>query len=437
MRRTLVWVALAVTALVIVGFAVPLAWFARYTATERDQSNAHRDADAIAAVLRVTTDPREVADALAALPAANRGLVVVRLPDGRLVGPASGPRASAGQWAATATSGRAGDFPVAGGYAHLRPVAVGDGEVAVAEVYVPEADADRRVRTAWLGLLGLAAILLVAAALLADRLARQVVRSSTALAVAAERLGSGDLGVRVVPAGPVETQTAGVAFNAMAARITTLLAMERELVADLSHRLRTPLTVLRLNAASLPAGPARDRVVEASEGLSSEVDGIVARARRPLVVRENGSCDLAEVVAGRTAFWAVLAEDQERGWHRYGLDVPVRVPVPAESVQEVLDALLSNVFHHTPHGAACHVGLRRERGAVVLAVDDAGPGIPEPELAVRRGTSGGQSTGLGLDIARRVADAYGGSLSVTSSPLGGARIALRLPTVSPPGARSA
>ncbi|MEV6521500.1 HAMP domain-containing sensor histidine kinase [Longispora sp. NPDC051575] len=435
MRRTFVGVALAVTALVIVGFAVPLAWFARHTAAERDQSNAHRDADAIAAVLRVTTEPREVSDALAALPAANRGLVVVRLPDGRFVGPARGPRATPAQWTATVTGGRAADFPVAGGYTHVRPVAVADGEVAVAEVYVPEADTDRRVRTAWLGLLGLGAVLLVAAALLADRLARQVVRSSTALALAAERLGSGDLDVRVRPAGPAETHTAGVAFNAMAARIAALLAMERELVADLSHRLRTPLTVLRLNAASLPDCPARDRVVEASLGLSAEVDDIVARARRPLVVREAGSCDLAEVVAGRVAFWEVLAEDQDRPWRRYGLDAPVRVPVPAGTVQEVLDALLANVFHHTPHGAACHVGLRPDQGGVILAVDDAGPGIAEPALAVRRGVSGGRSTGLGLDIARRVAAEHGGSLSVTASPLGGARVALRLPTVSPGAGR--
>ncbi|GIG61710.1 two-component sensor histidine kinase [Longispora fulva] len=427
------WVTLAATALVIVVFAVPMAWFAHHTAGERALGDARRDADAIAAVLRVTTDPKEVSEALAAMPAGSERRVVVLLPSGMSIGARSSPMVDPAL-AGAAARGRPATVAVEGGYVLLRPVTVADGGVAVAEVYVPDADAAWRVRTAWLGLLGLGTLLLAASALLADRLARQVVRSSVDLALAAERLGAGDLEVRVDPAGPPEIHTAGVAFNAMAARITALLAMERELVADLSHRLRTPLTVLRLNAESLPAGSARDRVVEATASLGREVDAIVARARRPLVVEESGSCDLAGVVADRIAFWAVLAEDQGRRRHESGLDTPLYVPVPASTVQEVLDVVLGNVFHHTPPGTTYHVGLRRIGDAVELAVEDAGPGIRAPELALVRGNSGAHSTGLGLDIAQRLAGTCGGRLTVTSSALGGARVALTLPTVSRPAA---
>jgi len=84
--------------------------------------------------------------------------------------------------------------------------------------------------------------------------------------------------------------------------------------------------------------------------------------------------------------------------------------------------LLGNVFAHTPEGTALRVTVS-EHG---LVVDDAGPGIRDPATAVRRGVSGAGSTGLGLDIARRVAGAAGGRLDIGASPLGGARVALVL-----------
>ena len=96
--------------------------------------------------------------------------------------------------------------------------------------------------------------LFVLSLVVADRLARSMTRPITELALTAERLGRGDLAARVEPAGPDEVREVGPALNRLAARISELLTRERESVADLSHRLRTPVTALRLDAEALPAG---------------------------------------------------------------------------------------------------------------------------------------------------------------------------------------
>jgi signal transduction histidine kinase len=103
--------------------------------------------------------------------------------------------------------------------------------------------------------------------------------------------------------------------------------------------------------------------------------------------------------------------------------------MPASEVILVVDALLGNVFSHTPDGTAFRVSV----SASGLLVDDAGPGIPDPQRAVTRGFSGAGSTGLGLDIVRRAAETVRGQLVIERSPLGGARIGflLHAPALEP------
>ena len=104
---------------------------------------------------------------------------------------------------------------------------------------------------AWLLLGGVSLLLLLLSVLVADQLARSLVRPLTALAQASDRLAAGDLFARAAVAGPSEVRRAGAGLNRLAVRIGELLAHERETVADLSHRLRTPLTALRIDAESL------------------------------------------------------------------------------------------------------------------------------------------------------------------------------------------
>ena len=132
----------------------------------------------------------------------------------------------------------------------LQPV-FGDAD-AVVRVEVPPEQLDRGVGRARTILVVLALVLFIGCVLVADLLARSLTRPLDAVGAAAERLARGDLDTRVEPEGTHETREIARAMNRLATRIGELLAAEREQVADLSHRLRTPITVLRLDVESLP-----------------------------------------------------------------------------------------------------------------------------------------------------------------------------------------
>jgi signal transduction histidine kinase len=140
-------------------------------------------------------------------------------------------------------------------------------------------------------------------------------------------------------------------------------------------------------------------------------------ARRTVREGLGAGCDATAVVGERVRFWSVLAEEEQRA---VGVQLdagPLPVRLAAGDLGAAVDALLGNVFAHTPEGTALTVSVRRRpRGGAVVTVTDAGPGMPG--AAVERGRSGGGSTGLGLDIARRTAEASGGNLRIESSRSG-------------------
>ncbi|MFF7213338.1 sensor histidine kinase [Streptomyces sp. NPDC008238] len=428
MRWALVKVCVAVTAMVVVAFAVPLALTVKEMARDRAIGNAERQAAAIGPALAITTDRTQLERAVASTQAGADGRIAVRVPatEGTAGVRIGDPHAPDADLDRASELGRAATVPVAGGYALLQPTAVGSGSVAVVEVFVPDAEVSRGVTTAWavLALVGVA--LIVGAVAVADRLGTRMVHPARRLAEAAHGLGRGDLTVRVPEDGPAELRSAAAAFNAMADQVVQLLANERELAADLSHRLRTPLTVLRLNAASLGDGPAGEQTRHAVAQLEREVDQVIRTARaqqaqsQPVAV----GCDAAEVIRERMAFWSALAEDQGREVSTAGVERPVRVPVARADLVASLDAMLGNVFRHTPEGTAFAVDVHSSQDAVIVLVSDAGPGIRDPAAAMRRGQGAGGdgSTGLGLDIVRRMAESTGGDVRLGASVLGGAEI---------------
>jgi signal transduction histidine kinase len=168
--------------------------------------------------------------------------------------------------------------------------------------------------------------------------------------------------------------------------------------------------------------------------MEQEVDKIIRAARRP-ALGEPSSCDAAEVLAERMDFWSALADDQLRAWHLVGADQPVPVPVARQDLIAAADALLGNVFLHTAEGTEFAVTLHAGDGVVAIFFADAGPGITDPGAALQRGRSGRGSTGLGLDIARRVAESTGGELRIDRSALGGAQVQMWLRTGGPPQSR--
>ena len=286
---------------------------------------------------------------------------------------------------------------------------------------------------AWLAMAGVGVVLVAGSVVAADRMGTRVVRATQRLSDAAAALGEGDLSVRIEDSdGPPELVNAGRAFNAMADRVAKLLAAEREMAADLSHRLRTPLAALRLNAESLPPGALGDQTREAVDRLEREIDMIIRAVRNPA---GRGSCDAAQVLRDRIAFWSALAEDEGRNCELIGADRPAPVPLPAAELEAAVDALLGNIFRHTPEGTDFAVTLHVGEGVTGILVADAGPGIADPQAALERGRSGRGSTGLGLDIARRAAESTGGHLRIHRSVLGGAQVQLWLRTGERPPAR--
>lgn len=424
MRLTLARLALAITSMVALAFLVPLAMLTRQVAHDQAVAEARQQAAAVVVALAVGADPATLEQAVASTAAGSEGRLAVHLPDQAPVGTS---RAAAADIAGTVPGRRPALIAYADGLAYLQPSVLAGDRTAVIEVYLPDSEIYRGVWPAWLGLAGLAIVLVIGSTLVADRLGARLVRATRDLASGAHALGAGDLSVRVEPAGPPELREAARTFNTMAGNLRQLIDDERELAADLSHRLRTPLTALRLDVEALPRGPVADRMMQAFDLLDDELEEIITGARRSAAARPGHATDLVEAVADRLAFWSVLAEDQGRRTTVIGGEVPVPVPVPRDELILAIDSLLGNVFAHTPEETAFLVGV----GPEGLVVEDAGPGIADPVAAVRRGASGSGSTGLGLDIARRVARSAGGRLEIGRSRLGGARVGLLLPSAKP------
>ncbi|MEU9392586.1 HAMP domain-containing sensor histidine kinase [Streptomyces sp. NPDC048324] len=444
MRWALVKVCLAVTAMVVVAFAVPLGLVIKEMARDRAFSNAERQAAAVAPALSITTE-RDQLEKVVASAGSDAG-VAVHIPsaDGRAAVDIGRSRAAGKDIATVRKLGRASTTEVPGGFTLLSPVAVSSGAIAVVEVFVPESEVSNGVGTAWAVLAGVGVALIVGSVAVADRLGVRMVQPAQRLVEGAHELGEGKLGARVPEEGPTELRLAAVAFNSMADQVVQLLANERELAADLSHRLRTPLTVLRLNAASLGEGPAADQTRAAVAQLEREVDTIIRTAReakpQTAAAGPGAGCDAAEVVRERMAFWSALAEDEGRKWRVAGADRPVRIPVARADLAAALDALLGNVFRHTAEGTAFAVDLHNGEDAVIVLVSDAGPGILDPEAAMARGRGSGSdgSTGLGLDIVRRLAESTGGDVRIGSSVLGGTEVRIWIQLdgrARPPGGR--
>lgn len=418
MRRQLALGAAAVTVTVVVAFLLPLALAVRTLASDRALNDAEQAAQALAAVLAVIDETRDRRAALRSAQAVTDASLAIYYPGGRMLGDAGPADADVTR----AFDGAAFVAPTSGGQAVLVPVVRPTGTAAVIRAFVPQAVLARGVGRAWtlLGLLGVA--LIAIAVFAADWLGRAVVQPVRDAAVTARRLGAGELEARVVPAGPREVADVGVALNGLAGRITELLAAERELIADLSHRLRTPLTALRLDAEAITDPP------EAAVRIHDDVDAVESAVTRLIHTARGASAapdvvDLTDVLRERAAFWGALAEEQGRDW---ALDVDGAPPLtlPRDDAETLIDVLLDNVFAHTPDGTAYRIELGGHGQRVRLVVEDAGPG-----LAVgvpTRGRSGGGSTGLGLDIARGIAERCGGGLHVRLGRDGGARVEVTL-----------
>ncbi len=431
MRRRLTLLVAATTSLVLIAFIVPLGYLVREVAADRAVGAATRKAEALAPVV-ATVDRSVLRLTLSQVAAGGAGKypLTVFLPDGAVLGvPAA--RSSGVDLAA---QGRSLVVDTGDGREILVAVQGVDGGTAVVRTFVSSGVLHEGVLRAWAVLAVLGVALLALGLVLADRLAQNMVRPMADLAGVSHRLGTGDLEARVRPSGPPELRDVGRSLNHLAGRIGELLAHEREGVADLSHRLRTPLTTLRLDSEALRDAEESARLSADVDALSRTVDEVIHEARRPVREGVGAACDAAVVTRGRVEFWSALAEEEHRSMTVEIPESSVPVRVSEGDLVAVLDALLGNVFAHTPPGTSLAVrlfgvpGVPHSAGAGArLVVSDDGAGFGDPGTdPTQRGESSAASTGLGLDIVRRTADASGGYVTTGASRSGGAEVTVVL-----------
>ncbi|WP_434590502.1 ATP-binding protein [Streptomyces sp. A5-4] len=267
-------------------------------------------------------------------------------------------------------------------------------------------------------IIGAVALLaVVAAVLLAVRQANRLASPLTDLAETAERLGSGDPRPRHKRYGVPELDRVADVLDSSAERIGRMLTAERRLAADASHQLRTPLTALSMRLEEITLTDDLETVKEEAtialtqvERLTDVVQRLLTNARDP----RTGSAvafDLDEVIKQQIEEWRPAYRGEGRAIVHSGRPGMRAVGTPG-AVAQVLAALIENSLMHG--GGTVALRTRITGNQSVIEVTDEGPGVPA-DLGARifeRSISGRNSTGIGLAVARDLAEADGGRLEM-------------------------
>jgi two-component system osmolarity sensor histidine kinase EnvZ len=255
---------------------------------------------------------------------------------------------------------------------------------------------------------------------------RNQVRPIRRLALAAENFGKGRGTMRLKPAGALEVRQAAAAFLTMRDRIGRQIAQRTEMLAGVSHDLRTPLTRMKLQLALLGDGDGTEELRADVGEMETMIDAYLAFARG-----EGGEAPQ------RTDMAQLLRDvvDGQPGRDRVTLDTaePLTLTVRPLAMKRCLGNLIGNALRY---GTNVRVDARWQERALTVTIDDDGPGIPPDNredvfrpffrLEESRNISTG-GVGLGLSIALDIAHGHGGQIALEDSPMGGLRVVLTLP----------
>ncbi|GHJ27762.1 MULTISPECIES: ATP-binding protein [Streptomyces] len=287
----------------------------------------------------------------------------------------------------------------------------------VVRVEASRSTVSREVGRTMLIILAVALLAVLAAVALAVRQAHRLSAPLTDLAETAERLGSGDPRPRHRRYGVPELDRVADVLDASAERIARMLTAERRLAADASHQLRTPLTALSMRLEEITLTDDPETVKEEAtialgqvERLTDVVQRLLTNSRDP----RSGSAvafDLDEVVKQQIEEWRPASRSEGRAIVRSGKKGLRAVGTPG-AVAQVLATLIENSLMHGDGTVALRTRVTGNQA--VVEVSDEGPGVA-PDLGARvfeRTVSGRNSTGLGLAVARDLAEADGGRLEL-------------------------
>ncbi len=411
MRRRMILLALAAALLAISLFGAPLAVGVASYFTQDERTELERTADA--AALSIADDVLGNSR-LPRFPASEEDMTGFYTPAGVLMtgaGPKNGdPVVLQAREGEVATGDVGSDLVVAVPIMHDTTL------IGIVRASTPHTEGYQKIVVSWLAMAGLAAAAIALTWLLAARLAARVAAPLEHLSEAAGRLGDGDFSVRAPISGIGEIDQLAGALDQAAVRIADTLDRQRALAADASHQLRTPLAGLRLQLESALDPPGQDLeaavagAITAADRLETTIDDLVTLASRPPedrgVIEPEGL--LRDVVAG----WHDLLAGQERR-----LSVSHQAegrPRAAEAaVRQILGVLLDNAVIH---GAGTVTITTRDSGdAFAIDVADEGDDAGEGPDMFTRGHSGSGGTGIGLALARDLAEAEGGRLHLSRS----------------------
>lgn len=275
-----------------------------------------------------------------------------------------------------------------------------------------------------LWMIGSALLLFVVAALFL----RIQVRSISQLAEAAEDFGKG-INTKFKPYGSVEVRRAGLAFTKMKERILRQISERTQMLAGVSHDLRTPLTRMKLQMAMLPDSKENQEFVQDINEMEKMLDGYL-----DFVSGEGGEkptfVDMNEVVS------SILNKYRKNSnaLIRYSTNYDVSaIQGREQALRRAVTNVIENAFHY---GKTIAVNLQSDEKRLELTIDDDGPGIPEDKRedvfkafyrveGSRNKNTGG--VGLGLAIAKDVIVSHGGSIQLSDSELGGLRVLISIP----------
>lgn len=412
MRARLLRSIVAVTILAVVLFGVPLAVAAARLYRSREVSRLERQATLAAGALPTSglrgTDPIE-------LPR-HPGPVRLALYDDRGRRAAGTGPTQGDELVTQALRGKVVDEHEGAWLAVAVPVHDEELVVGAARAAVPWDSVDDATHRSWFVMAGLAAGAVAIAGAVAVWQSSRLSAPVRAVAARAADLGRGDFASRVDASGVAELDEVTDALNRAAARLDEMVARERRFAADVSHQLNTPLTSLRLALESALVTPGADlpasihQAIDEVGRLERTVDTLLALQRDDRLA--DGTCDPAAVstaVAGR--FRSALASAGRPLRLELEPDLPA-VRCSGEILGEVLSVLMDNAVMHGD-GEVTLAG-RRAGSGVVLDIEDAGAGVVgDRDVVFQRRAAQATGHGIGLALARSLAEAHGARLELT------------------------